>query len=70
MQGYGKCSHLFTAKEVMKIIRDTGEQISCRQILVYLFILPVACVYIIEVMCYIQKSKKIWSRTEFHSYTT
>jgi len=42
----------------MKIIHDTGEQTSCRQILGYLFILPVACVYIIEVMCYIQRNKE------------
>jgi len=54
----------------MKIISDIGELTSCRQILSYLFILPVVCVYIIEVMCYIQRNKKIWSRTEIHSYNT
>jgi len=47
-----------SAKGFMKIISSIGEQTSCRQILRYLFILPVACVYIIEVMCYIQRNKE------------
>ena len=45
-------------KRFMKVISDIGEQTSFRQILRYLFILPVACVYTIEVMCYIQRNKE------------
>lgn len=63
MQGYGKCRHL--QRGFMKIISGIGEQTSCRQILGYLFILPVACVYIIEECATFKETKKSGAEQKF-----
>ena len=58
-------------KSVMRIMSGVGKQSSCTQIFRNLNILPVACIYINETMCYITRnSDKLEQKIEVYNCIT
>jgi hypothetical protein len=58
-------------KRVIQIINGGGRHTSCRQLFRDLGILPIACLYMLEILCYIKVNiEKLHKITEIHSHNT
>jgi hypothetical protein len=55
-------------KSVIRIISGFSKHTSCRQIFKDYNILTVACLYILETVCYIKKYKDSLENVQFHNY--
>jgi hypothetical protein len=58
-------------KQVIQIIIGLGRHTSCRQLFIDLGILPIACLYILEILCCIKVyAEKFHKNAEIHSHST
>jgi hypothetical protein len=58
-------------KQVIRIISGVGRHTSCRQLFRNLGILPIACLYMLEILWYIKVNiEKLHKNTEIHSHNT
>jgi hypothetical protein len=58
-------------KRVIWIISGVGRRTSCRQLFTDLGILPIACLYMLEISCYIKVNiEKFHKNAEIHSHNT